>query len=79
MIKIKANGKCWWCHLIVIISWCVTEGSILEQSVANFLLAQALYLKSDPSQEPNRHQGNNFISDQLCNEVDIQIFIEYML
>ena len=34
------------------------EGSTLEQSMANFLLAQALYLNTVLSHESQHHQGN---------------------
>ena len=58
MIKIKANGICDILHYVVCCHYqLLTKGSILEQSMANLLLAQALYLKGVSCQEQSRHQG----------------------
>ena len=55
-----------WCviliHIIILLLTAILmEGSILEHSTANFLLAQALYIKSVSCQEQNNHKGNDFI------------------
>ena len=49
-------------HIIILLLTAILmEGSILEHSTANFLLAQALYMKSVSCQEQNSHKGNDFI------------------
>ena len=49
-------------HIIILLLTAILmEGSILEHSTANFLLAQALYMKNVSCQEQNNHKGNDFI------------------
>ena len=49
-------------HIIILLLTAILmEGSILEHSTANFLLAQALYMKSVSCQEQNNDKGNDFI------------------
>ena len=49
-------------HIIILLLTAILMvGSILEHSTANFLLAQALYIKSVSCQEQNHHKGNDFI------------------
>ena len=48
-------------HIIILLLTAILmEGSILEHSTANFLLAQALYMRSVSCQEQNHHKGNDF-------------------
>ena len=46
--------------IILLLTVILMEGSILEQSTANFLLAQALYMKTVSCQDQNHHKGNDF-------------------
>ena len=47
--------------IILLLTVILMVGSILEHSTANFLLTQALYMKSVSYQEQNNHKGNDFI------------------